>query len=73
VLIRTPKTVGITVSLDDHGKVVKASALPDTDAQQTVIDAALDAARASKFRPARRGDQPVSSEIVLRFEFKPGR
>ena len=73
VLIRTPKTVGITVSLDDHGKVVKASALPDTDAQQPLIDAALDAARASKFRPARRGDQPVSSEMVLRFEFKPGR
>jgi hypothetical protein len=73
VLIRTPKTVGISVSLDDRGKVVKASALPDTDAQQPLVDAALDAARESKFRPARRGDQPVSSEMVLRFEFKPGR
>jgi len=73
VLVRTPKTVGITVSIDEHGKVVKTSAVPGSDAQQPLIDAALDAARGSKFRPARRGDQPVASEMVLRFEFKPGR
>jgi protein TonB len=73
VLTWTPKTLGITVSIDDRGRVVKTSAVPGSGLHQLLIDAALEAARQWRFRPARKGDTPVPSEMILHFDFKPSK
>jgi TonB family protein len=71
MVVLKPKSVEVVVSIDETGKVVKAEAVPQKDVHQMLINAATDAARQWRFRPGRRGNQPVPSEMVLRFNFKP--
>ena len=70
-LVLRPQSVEVLVSIDTNGKVVKAEPSPEKGVHQLVVHAAVAAARQWRFRPARRGDQPVPSEMVLRFNFKP--
>jgi protein TonB len=65
------KTVEVKVSIDETGKVVKTEPVPQRDVHQLLLNAAAAAAREWKFRPARRGDRPMPSEMLLRFTFKP--
>jgi outer membrane biosynthesis protein TonB len=65
------KLIELKVSIDETGKVVKAQALPlKAWTPQIMIQAALDAVRLWKFKPARKGNQSVPSEMVLQFAFK---
>jgi TonB family protein len=61
--------VEVAVSIDKSGKVTKAEATPQKNVSQFLINSAVTAARRWKFRPAQRGDEPVSSEMVLQFIF----
>ncbi len=65
------KLIELKVSIDETGKVVKAQALPlKAWTPQIMIQAALDAVRLWKFKPERKGNQSVPSEMVLQFAFK---
>jgi TonB family protein len=70
-IVLRPKVVEVRVSIDQTGKVIKAEAIPQRDLHKLFVDAALNAARLWKFRPARIGDQPVPAETVLQFSFNP--
>jgi hypothetical protein len=68
------KTVEVTVSIDETGRVVKAEAVPPKAwMPQSMIQASVEAARRCKFKPARRDSQPIPSQMVLAFTFKPPR
>jgi len=69
-LVSKPVTVAVRVSIDANGKVVKASALPQANVHQFFITEALHAVRLWVFQPARRGNEPVPSELVLQFVFR---
>lgn len=62
--------VAIRVVIDKNGKVLKAEPLPQENAHKLFILEAVHAAQLWKFQPARRGDEPVASESILRFSFK---
>ena len=64
-----PIVVSIKVAIDRNGKVVQAEPLPQESAHKLFVTSAVRAAQAWKFQPARRGDEPVASESVLRFTF----
>jgi len=64
-----PTIVAIQVAIDKNGKVVKAKPLPQERAHKLFVINAVHAAESWKFQPARRGDEPVASEYVLRFTF----
>jgi TonB family protein len=53
------------------GKVVKAEALPEKDGHVLLKQAAVEAARRWRFQPAIVNGQPVESQAVLKFDFKP--
>lgn len=65
-------TVEVMVAIDASGKVVKAEPQPQAGVNPMIVSAALQAARQWTFNPARQGDQPVASEMLLRFNFAPG-
>jgi hypothetical protein len=65
--------VEIQVSIDSHGKVVRAEPVPMQNAHLLLIQAALGAARSWTFRPATLGVTAVPSEMILKFDFAPGR
>ena len=67
-----PVAVEVLVTIDQTGKVVRASAVPQKGVHPMLVTTAVTAAHQWKFQPAKRGDQPVSSEILLRFNFTPG-
>ena len=69
-LLSKPKTVEVRVSIDKTGKVVKAEPLP-SDALPLMIAPAVRAAMDYKFKPARRGTEPIPSETILQFVFRP--
>lgn len=65
------KIVKIKVSLDEMGQILKAEPLPSTEPiPQSMIDAALQAARLSQFGPAHQGPTPIPGNAVLQFAFK---
>ena len=64
-----PTVVVIRVAIDKAGKVVKSEPLPQQNVHQLFIREALHAAELWRFQPARRGDEPVASESVVRFSF----
>jgi TonB family protein len=70
-LLADNTAIEIQVSIDSHGKVVRAEPVPMQTAHLMLIQAALQAARSWKFRPAKLGATAVSSEMTLRFEFAP--
>jgi len=49
--------------------VTKTEAIPQKNINQYLVNSAVNAARLWRFQPARRGDDPVSSEVVLEFVF----
>ena len=66
-----PAVVEVTVSIDEKGKVLKAVPLRKPGMDQAAVFAIVAAARQWTFRPAQRGGRPVTSEMVLRFNFLP--
>jgi TonB family protein len=64
-----PTVVAVRVTIDKTGKVQKVEPLPQGNIHRLFIMEAVHAAQLWKFQPARRGDEPVPSESVLRFTF----
>jgi len=65
------KTVEVRVHLDEMGRMASAEVLPPkTWTPQAMIQASLDAVRRWRFKPARRGNQSVPSDMILQFSFK---
>ena len=66
------KTVEVKVSIDETGRVRKAEPLPAKEwVHQLMIQSCVGATRRWKFKPARKGTQPIASEMVLQCVFKP--
>lgn len=62
-------TVEIKVMIDKYGKVTKADAIPQANVSKYWLNAAVNAALAWKFKPARNNHEPVWSEMILQFVF----
>lgn len=67
--VNRPMMVEVLVSIDETGKVVKADPKSQAGVHPSMVNSALAAARDWTFRPARRGDRPVASQMLLRFNF----
>jgi hypothetical protein len=64
--------VEIRVHIDDKGRVVKAEPLPTKEPMSnSLVGAARNAALHWQFEPAWRGNRPVASESVLKFQYHP--
>ena len=64
--------VEIRVHIDDKGAVVRAEAVPGKmPASSLLVGAARSAALRWRFEPAWRGSQPVASELILKFQYRP--
>ena len=61
--------VDVNVSVDEAGSVVKAEAVAKPGLHPLLRDAAVQAARRWKFRPAQFDGHPVPANIVLQFNF----
>jgi protein TonB len=61
-------TVLVQVTVDETGKVIDAVVVESTTIE-ALEQAALKAARASQFRPAKQRDVPVKARIVIPFRF----
>jgi protein TonB len=71
-LLRRPVDIQVRVSVDEKGKVVRAEPIvPAGGINQYLAATAASTARMWTFQPARRGDTPLSSEVVLTFTFTP--
>ncbi|MFN7994502.1 MAG: energy transducer TonB [Bryobacteraceae bacterium] len=62
----TSRVVDVKVFIDESGKVVRTQLL---GRHNELAEPALDAARQWRFKPARKHEKPVSSEIVLHFKY----
>jgi hypothetical protein len=79
--VRTPRellpiltrsvTVNVRVDVDAAGRVTHAEAIPEKGIHSLLLTAAQDAARRCRFRPARRGQSPVSSTVTMVFHIPP--
>jgi hypothetical protein len=79
--VRTPRellpiltrsvTVNVRVEVDAAGRVTHAEAIPEKGIHSLLLSAAQDAARRCRFRPARRGQSPVSSTVTMVFHIPP--
>lgn len=66
--------VQIKVEIDSAGRVVKAEPAASTGpVNSSLVSAARDAALHWRFTPAMRGNQPVSSTLILKFQYQPAR
>jgi outer membrane biosynthesis protein TonB len=71
-LIATLVEVDVKVRIDETGRVVKAEPLPGTEpVSSSLVGAARNAAMQWRFEPARRGNQPLPSDLVLKFQYRP--
>jgi len=71
-LIASVVEVDVRVQIDAAGRVVKAEPLPNNQlVSSSLVAAARNAAMLWLFEPARRGRQPVASDLVLRFQYRP--
>lgn len=71
-LIASAVEVDVRVRIDEAGRVVRAEPLPSREpVSSSLVGAARSAAILWRFEPARRGNQPVPSELVLRFQYRP--
>jgi len=64
-------TVEVRVTIDTAGKVTQAEAIPQKNMSQLLLNSVLSASRLWKFKPALRNHEPVVSESILEFVFKP--
>ena len=69
-MITKSGTIDVRVAIDKTGRVTKAEVNPNSGFHQLVLERLLSASRLWKFKPARRGDEPVSSEFVIQFNFR---
>lgn len=60
--------VKVLVTIDERGRVIEA-VVHETNAIQSLQDAALEAARQCLFRPARQRDLPVKARFILPYSF----
>jgi hypothetical protein len=64
--------VRLMVKIDAAGRVVRAEPVaPTGPASSALVRATQGAARLWKFAPAMRGDEPIASEMVLVFGYRP--
>jgi TonB family protein len=64
--------VQVIVAIDEQGNVTNAEvASMEGQGARLLKKEALQAARRSRFRPAREGERPVESQMVLTYLFKP--
>ena len=70
-MVVKPTMVEIRVSIDVAGKVVKAEPASVESLPPALVAAAANAARLWRFKPARKGTEPIPSEMVLQFLFRP--
>jgi hypothetical protein len=64
-------SITVRVEIDSGGRVVGANPVElRTPAQRLVAPAAAEAARSWRFEPARRNEQPVPSEALLKFDIE---
>jgi TonB family protein len=70
--IPTEARVQVIVAIDDQGNVTEAQvASAKGKGAQLLANEALAAAKRARFHPAREGDRPVESQMVLTYLFKP--
>ena len=62
--------VDVRVSIDRRGKVINAESVTPKPVHKLFVNEAVQAARLWRFQPARLGNEPVESDVVLRFVFK---
>jgi hypothetical protein len=65
--VTKPHLVEVRVSIDEHGRVTHADAVPQKGISEFFVEATISAARLWRFEPARRDDQPIPSEMTLQF------
>jgi len=65
--VTKPHLVEVKVSIDQHGRVTRAEAVPQKGITEFFVAATVSAARLWRFEPARRDNQPVPSEMTLQF------
>lgn len=71
-LIDTLVEVDVKVRIDENGRVVSAERMPSrAPVSSSLVDAARKAAMLWRFEPARRGNEPVPSDLVLKFQYRP--
>jgi hypothetical protein len=71
-LIAMLEEVDVKVRIDETGRVVDAERMPSrVPVSSSLVDAARKAAMLWRFEPARRGDEPVPSDLVLKFQYRP--
>jgi TonB-like protein len=64
--------VQVSVQIDEAGRVVRTAPVASTGPMtNSLMSATQDAARRWRFMPAMRGNQPVASETVLEFRYRP--
>jgi hypothetical protein len=64
----------VKISIDDKGKIVEAAPVADSQAPANLLGTlAATAAKRWVFEPARRNSVAVPAELVLNFDFEPGR
>lgn len=56
------------IPTDEHGRVADAVVV-EADATPAMVEAALRAARACRFEPARQGHVPVPAHVTIPFSF----
>ncbi len=71
-LIASEVEVDVKIRIDESGRVVRAEPLPSKEpVSSSLVGAARSAAMLWRFEPAKRGTQPVRSDLVLRFQYRP--
>ncbi|HXI42608.1 MAG TPA: hypothetical protein VNH83_21675, partial [Bryobacteraceae bacterium] len=71
-LIATLVEVDVKVRIGETGRVVQAEPLPSGElVSSSLVEAARAAAMLWRFVPAQRDNQPVPSDLVLKFQFRP--
>jgi hypothetical protein len=71
-LVAGEVNVDVRVWIDETGRVEKAEPLPaNRPVSSSLVGAARSAALLWRFEPARQGSQPVSSVLILRFQYRP--
>lgn len=71
-LVTSLVEVQVKVDIDESGRVVKAEPVASTGPVSSfLVSAARNAAQLWIFEPARRGDQAVLSQMILKFQYRP--
>jgi hypothetical protein len=66
-----PVAIRVRVDLNEAGRVTRAEAVPEKGIHTLLLQAAVDAAWKCTFQPARQGQKPVPSSLVVVFHLGP--